>query len=164
MFPRLQMNSDIGINETHGSLSLHSFVISPGGFVMLDNASEPGQLHQRGNQQVLARHSLPTEAIRSAAFDRLGAIGTVLDADGVIIDTNRAWRLFAHLNDGSSDSTGIGSSYLDVCDRSARDGSSEGALSPTVSSTSSGVGRIERLWTSTSDARSHSLFRSPRMP
>ena len=40
-------------------------------------------------------------ALRSFAFDRLSAIAAVLDGAGVIVDTNEAWRLFAHLNDGS---------------------------------------------------------------
>ena len=43
----------------------------------------------------------------------------MLDGDGVIVDTNRAWRLFAELNDGSLLTTGIGVNYLDVCDRAA---------------------------------------------
>ena len=65
-------------------------------------------------------------ALRSFAFDRLSAIAAVLDGSGVIIDTNEAWRLFAHLNDGTVSSTGPGVSYLDVCDRAAA-GGTEGA-------------------------------------
>jgi diguanylate cyclase (GGDEF)-like protein len=57
--------------------------------------------------------------LRSFAFDRLTAIAAVLDESGVIVDTNEAWRLFAHLNDGSIRSTGPGVNYLDVCDRAA---------------------------------------------
>ncbi len=64
---------------------------------------------------------------RAAAFDRLGACAVVLDGDGVIVDTNQAWRLFAHLNDGPSDTTGIGSNYLDVCDRASAAGVATGA-------------------------------------
>ncbi|HSP29728.1 MAG TPA: diguanylate cyclase, partial [Ilumatobacteraceae bacterium] len=59
---------------------------------------------------------------RAEAFDRLGACAAVLDSDGVIVDTNQAWRLFAQLNDGSSDATGIGVNYLDVCDRASEAG------------------------------------------
>lgn len=61
-------------------------------------------------------------AFRAEAFDRLGACAAVLDSDGVIIDTNQAWRLFAQLNDGSSDTTGVGVNYLDVCDRASAAG------------------------------------------
>ena len=60
--------------------------------------------------------------LRSFAFDRLSAIAAVLDDSGVIIDTNEAWRLFAHLNDGPIESTGPGVNYLDVCDRAAASG------------------------------------------
>ncbi len=65
--------------------------------------------------------------VRAAAFDRVGASVAVLDGDGVIVDTNQAWRLFAALNDGSSDSTGIGVNYLDVCDRASVTGDSVSA-------------------------------------
>jgi hypothetical protein len=64
----------------------------------------------------------PALAVRAAAFDRLGACAAVVDRDGLIVDTNRAWRLFAHLNDGPSDTTGVGVDYLDVCDRASARG------------------------------------------
>ncbi|MEP7046579.1 MAG: diguanylate cyclase, partial [Ilumatobacteraceae bacterium] len=67
------------------------------------------------------------QAMRSAAFDRLGACAVVIDSDGVIVDTNQAWRLFAHLNDGPSDTTGVGINYLDVCDRASAAGIIAGA-------------------------------------
>ncbi len=60
-----------------------------------------------------------TAAVRSAAFDRLAACAAVIDRHGVIIDTNEAWRLFAHLNGGPTETTGLGVNYLSVCDRSA---------------------------------------------
>ena len=58
-------------------------------------------------------------ALRSSAFDRLGACAAVIDGHGAILDTNEAWRLFAHLNGGSTATTGPGTNYLSVCDRSA---------------------------------------------
>lgn len=58
-------------------------------------------------------------AWRSSAFDRLAACAAVIDGKGVILDTNEAWRLFAHLNGGSTATTGPGVNYLSVCDRSA---------------------------------------------
>lgn len=60
--------------------------------------------------------------LRSFAFDRLSGIAAVLDESGTIVDTNEAWRLFAHLNDGSSMNTGTGVNYLDVCERAAEAG------------------------------------------
>jgi len=61
-------------------------------------------------------------AVRSFAFERLNANAVVLDKRGVIIDSNETWRLYAHLNDGASSSTGIGVSYLGVCDRATGSG------------------------------------------
>ncbi len=58
----------------------------------------------------------------AAAFDRLGACAAVLDGDGIIVATNRGWRLFAHLNDGSDETTGIGVNYLEICDLAASAG------------------------------------------
>ena len=75
----------------------------------------------QGNQSIRIDRRTPL-GFRAAAFDRLGASAAVLDGDGVIIDTNQAWRLFASLNDGSSETTGIGANYLDVCDRASDDG------------------------------------------
>ena len=66
-------------------------------------------------------------SLRSSAFDRLGAIAAVLDGAGTIVDVNAAWRLFAHLNDGSPQATGAGVNYLAVCDRAARAGSTTAA-------------------------------------
>ncbi len=58
-------------------------------------------------------------ALRSYAFDRLGACAAVIGADGTILDTNEAWRLFAHLNGGSNTGTGRGVNYLSTCDVAA---------------------------------------------
>ncbi len=65
--------------------------------------------------------------LRAAAFNRLQAGAVVLDGEGTILDTNEAWRLFAHLNDGAPISTGRGVNYLEVCDRSAAMGASGAA-------------------------------------
>ena len=59
---------------------------------------------------------------RAHAFDGLSEAAAVLDADGVVVETNEAWRLFAHLNDAPPGSTGIGVDYLAVCDRAAASG------------------------------------------
>lgn len=58
-------------------------------------------------------------ALRSSAFDRLSACAAVIDGRGAILDTNEAWRLFAHLNGGSTVTTGPDVNYLSVCDRAA---------------------------------------------
>ncbi|MDQ1478211.1 MAG: hypothetical protein QOE62_3440, partial [Actinomycetota bacterium] len=54
---------------------------------------------------------------RSYAFERLGAPAAVLDATGVVVETNEAWRLFALLNEALPGTTGPGVDYLQVCDR-----------------------------------------------
>jgi len=59
------------------------------------------------------------QVLRSNAFEQLNACAALLDGGGVIVDTNEAWRLFAHLNDGEPSATGVGVNYLDVCDRAA---------------------------------------------
>ncbi|ELZ96105.1 putative light- and oxygen-sensing transcription regulator [Haloferax mucosum ATCC BAA-1512] len=49
-------------------------------------------------------------------FDELPAEVALLDRQGDIVYTNRAWRTFAHANDYVGDVTSIGENYLDVCD------------------------------------------------
>ncbi len=56
---------------------------------------------------------------RACAFDALPAPAAVLDPDGVVVETNQAWRLFAILNNGPTLTTGVGVNYLDTCDRAA---------------------------------------------
>ncbi len=58
----------------------------------------------------------------SDAFERFGAAAAVLDASGVIAETNEAWRLFATLNDAAPGTTGSGVDYLAVCERAAAAG------------------------------------------
>lgn len=60
--------------------------------------------------------------MRSVAFDRIGASAAVLDGSGTIVDTNEAWRVFTHLNEGTPGVTGVGADYLATCDRSAAGG------------------------------------------
>ncbi len=64
----------------------------------------------------------PDMAVRSYAFDRLSAGAAVIGGDGAILDTNEAWRLFAHLNGGTNAGTGRGVNYLSTCDAAAASG------------------------------------------
>ena len=43
----------------------------------------------------------------------------LLDKEGVIVDVNDLWRRFAEENGGSTESTGVGVNYFEVCRRSA---------------------------------------------
>lgn len=70
-------------------------------------------------------HDRTLDAGRSLAFDLLGAGAVVLDPLGTILDTNDAWRRFAHLNGASEAATGPGADYLAICDRSAANGSAD---------------------------------------
>jgi diguanylate cyclase (GGDEF)-like protein/PAS domain S-box-containing protein len=67
---------------------------------------------------VLDEAIIPESVLRrSYAFERFGAPAAVLDATGVVVETNEAWRLFASLNEALPDTTGPGVDYLRVCDR-----------------------------------------------
>ncbi len=70
-------------------------------------------------EEVAARESVER---RSYAFERLAAPAAVLDATGVVVETNEAWRVFALLNEGRPDATGPGTNYLRVCDRAYNSG------------------------------------------
>jgi hypothetical protein len=45
----------------------------------------------------------------------------LLDRAGVILEVNAAWAAFARDNDGDPTRTGVGMSYLDVCDAAGDD-------------------------------------------
>ncbi|WP_459192947.1 sensor histidine kinase [Halosimplex sp. J119] len=62
-----------------------------------------------------------------AAFDALPAQVAVVDADGVIRKTNRAWRRFGLDNGLRGDSGMIGEDYLAVCDADDDETASEAA-------------------------------------
>jgi PAS domain S-box-containing protein len=51
-------------------------------------------------------------------LDSLVAPTAVLDADGIIVAVNRAWRRFGEAAGAEPEATGPGASYLDVCERS----------------------------------------------
>lgn len=65
---------------------------------------------------------------RSHAFDHLAAPAVVLDAAGAIVAANDAWTLFARMNGGAPEKTGVGVSYLDVCDAAADQSASAAAV------------------------------------
>ncbi len=71
-----------------------------------------------GDASELAAPDSQTRAVwtRASAFDHMDASGVVLDGNGIILETNEAWRLFANLNDGRPGTAGPGVDYLAVCD------------------------------------------------
>jgi PAS domain S-box-containing protein len=58
-----------------------------------------------------------SQRLARSTVESIPAVICVLDVDGTIIDTNRAWRRFARANGGGEKTTGQGVSYLRVCDR-----------------------------------------------
>lgn len=54
-----------------------------------------------------------------AVLDALPDATAILDTSGSIMAVNLVWRMFALDNGGSSETTGVGVNYLDVCARAA---------------------------------------------
>ena len=68
------------------------------------------------------RASTDREGDRAAASRSAApAHVALLDRDGVVLSVNRAWRRFGLANGGSA-TTGIGSNYLQVCERARAHG------------------------------------------
>ncbi len=61
-------------------------------------------------------------------LDSLAAHIVVLDESGVILATNRAWRLFARENGMAPERVSEGVDYLQACDRAGQDGARAAAL------------------------------------
>ena len=78
----------------------------------------------------LADLELLTERERSirATLDALSAHIAVLDGDGYILTTNRAWKEFAAQNGAPGGLIGEKTGYLEVCDRAAAAGDADAAM------------------------------------
>ena len=83
----------------------------------------------RGTQEQLRQN----EAARQASIlNALPAHIALLDAQGVIVSVNDAWRRFATVNFTKEQHRfGIGANYLEVCDQATGQGSSETRLAAT---------------------------------
>lgn len=66
-----------------------------------------------GRSDEISRLSDP---LSRAVLDSLSAHIAILDADGVIVETNRAWRRYAEKSGMGPDYDGIGLNYLAVCE------------------------------------------------
>ena len=60
-----------------------------------------------------------------AAFDALPCSIVVLDATGVIVVANRAWREFGQRNGRRLEDSGVGTSYLQVFDAARDEGAAD---------------------------------------
>jgi PAS domain S-box-containing protein len=66
-----------------------------------------------------------SERLLRATLDSLSASVALLDADGVIVAVNRAWREMAGAGGLSFPTHGVGASYLAVCDAARGEGAEE---------------------------------------
>lgn len=71
---------------------------------------------------------MPRQNIYKIAIDSISAHVAILDANGTILETNRAWKEFASANDyaGPHDWTGL--NYLKICDIAASKPTDEAAI------------------------------------
>lgn len=68
-----------------------------------------------------ARSQKESERLAQATIDALGEHIAVIDADGIILAVNDAWRVFAEANGGPPMAVCEHANYLDACDRAAAD-------------------------------------------
>ncbi|MGD9016160.1 MAG: LuxR C-terminal-related transcriptional regulator [Desulfobacterales bacterium] len=66
-----------------------------------------------------------SDPLARTVIDSLSAHIAILDADGVIIDVNRAWKAFAIANGADEDADFLGINYLTVCDAVSGPGASD---------------------------------------
>ena len=67
-----------------------------------------------------------SDNLQLGVVDALSASVALLDSEGAVVHVNESWRRFGKVNGLSSPESGVGASYLAVCDRAARE-KSEGA-------------------------------------
>jgi PAS domain S-box-containing protein len=80
-----------------------------------------------------------SESTQGGAFDAISAHICVLDENGVIIQTNRAWNQFAASNPPASKNHYIGENYLTICDRAKGKNANEaGAVAKGIRAVMSG--------------------------
>jgi DNA-binding CsgD family transcriptional regulator len=65
-------------------------------------------------------HSMTGTNIHKVALDSISAHIAILDGEGVIIETNRAWQEFGRANGLGDRSDCLGLNYLDVCAQSSQ--------------------------------------------
>jgi signal transduction histidine kinase len=92
--------------------------------VTLEGGASAGRLRRARSQQVLGGRidiacDVSAKLLLQAALDALSAHVAVLDADGIIVGVNRAWRRFARQNGLELRNHGIGSSYIAALPKSA---------------------------------------------
>jgi hypothetical protein len=74
------------------------------------------------------QRSASATGVIQSTIDILDEHVVVIDACGLILAVNAAWREFANANDGDPVVWSTGANYLDVCDRAAGRGCSDAAM------------------------------------
>ncbi len=62
-----------------------------------------------------------TDPLASAVLNSLSAHIAILDAEGVILETNEAWRRYANANNPGEQIDAVGANYLGICDQADGD-------------------------------------------
>jgi len=88
-------------------------------------ANQLGQFLQRREAEAAL---LASERFARSTLDSLSEHICVLDKDGVIVATNRAWREFAEENGASAHAVSEGANYLEACARADALGTPEAAV------------------------------------
>ena len=78
-------------------------------------------------RSALGVSGVETEPLLRSTLDSLSAHIAVLDASGLIVAVNNAWRVFARQSGYVGDDCGVGSNYLSVCEAGAGESSEAGA-------------------------------------
>jgi PAS domain S-box-containing protein len=99
-------------------LAVHAYPSEEGLSVFLRDISERKQAEEERRE---------SERFLKATLDALSAHLAILDEAGRILATNAVWRRFCQDNAGTPERTGVGVSYLEVCDRAAAAGNESGA-------------------------------------
>jgi len=80
-----------------------------------------------GPNGTVERPNAARDGLTAAAFDALPAQVAVLDAEGVIVETNRSWAEFGRDNGARGTSEMVGEDYLAVCETDEDCGTATGA-------------------------------------
>jgi DNA-binding CsgD family transcriptional regulator len=59
----------------------------------------------------------PSDPLASAVLNSLSAHIAILDAEGVILETNEAWRRFANAHNTGPEIDAVGDNYLTICEQ-----------------------------------------------
>ena len=100
---------------------------------------------RNGAAPTLVAAGVDTEALLRSTLDALSAHVAVLDGTGTIVAVNSAWRLFAQTYGYVSEDDGVGTNYLEVCERAAAGSPEAAATAEALRDLIAGVHRDFRM-------------------